>query len=102
VIRSRPLLPVASFFMACLSIGCAAKRPISANPQPPPAQPSATPGSTAEAAKRDTGVSPAKRAKTPPLPAPVGYTEEGNASWYGNPFHGRRSSNGEIYDMYQL
>lgn len=36
------------------------------------------------------------------MPAPVGYTEEGNASWYGNPFNGRRSSNGEIYDMHKL
>jgi rare lipoprotein A len=35
-------------------------------------------------------------------PAPSGYTEEGNASWYGEPFHGRRASNGEIYDMYKL
>ncbi len=32
----------------------------------------------------------------------MGYVEEGNASWYGNPFHGRRASNGEIYDMYKL
>ena len=32
----------------------------------------------------------------------MGYTEEGNASWYGYPFHGRRASNGEIYDMNQL
>jgi rare lipoprotein A len=31
-----------------------------------------------------------------------GYTEEGNASWYGAPFHGRRASNGEVYDMYKL
>jgi rare lipoprotein A len=31
-----------------------------------------------------------------------GYTEEGNASWYGPPFHGRRSSNGEVYDMNKL
>ena len=30
------------------------------------------------------------------------YTEEGNASWYGIPFHGRRASNGEIYDMNKL
>ena len=30
------------------------------------------------------------------------YTEEGNASWYGVPFHGRRASNGEIYDMNKL
>lgn len=25
--------------------------------------------------------------------------EEGVASWYGVPFHGRRTSNGEVYDM---
>jgi rare lipoprotein A len=30
------------------------------------------------------------------------YTEEGNASWYGEPFHGRRASNGEVYDMNKL
>jgi len=36
------------------------------------------------------------------VPAPSGYTEEGNASWYGVPFHGRHASNGEIYDMYKL
>ena len=35
-------------------------------------------------------------------PAPAGYTEEGNASWYGEPFNGRRASNGEVYDMYKL
>jgi peptidoglycan lytic transglycosylase len=28
--------------------------------------------------------------------------EEGNASWYGAPFHGRRASNGEIYDMNKM
>jgi rare lipoprotein A len=36
------------------------------------------------------------------VPATVGYIEEGNASWYGNPFHGRRASNGEVYDMNKL
>jgi peptidoglycan lytic transglycosylase len=29
----------------------------------------------------------------------VGYTEKGVASWYGEPFHGRATANGEIYDM---
>jgi rare lipoprotein A len=29
-------------------------------------------------------------------------TEQGNASWYGIPFHGRRASNGEVYDMHKL
>jgi rare lipoprotein A len=28
--------------------------------------------------------------------------EIGLASWYGVPYHGRRTSSGEVYDMYQL
>jgi rare lipoprotein A len=65
-------------------------------------------------------------AKTPPAPQPrnvalppqlskapsksvrkslavsVGYTEEGIASWYGVPYHGRQAADGEIYDMETL
>src|SRR6266699_5278811 len=37
-----------------------------------------------------------------PAAARVGSTETGVASWYGNPYHGRRSANGEIYDMEKL
>lgn len=33
---------------------------------------------------------------------PGEYVEEGTASWYGPPFHGRRTSNGEIYNMYEF
>ena len=36
-----------------------------------------------------------------PLPSAEGYTETGLASWYGNPFHGRKTSNGETYNMYE-
>lgn len=88
----------------CLfSLGCAAKRRTASHPPPAPTPPSAAPESTAESAKRNTSASPpAKRAKTPAAPAPAGYTEDGNASWYGNPFNGRRASNGEVYDMYKL
>ncbi len=35
-----------------------------------------------------------------PIPSAKGYREQGLASWYGDPFHGRRTSNGEVYDMY--
>jgi rare lipoprotein A len=35
-------------------------------------------------------------------PAPIGTTETGIASWYGIPYHGRRSANGEIFDMEKL
>ena len=31
-----------------------------------------------------------------------GYTERGIASWYGTKFHGRKTSNGEEYDMYAM
>lgn len=33
---------------------------------------------------------------------PEGYKVQGVASWYGRKFHGRRTANGEIYDMYAM
>lgn len=36
------------------------------------------------------------------MPTSKGYKAEGIASWYGKKFHGYHTSNGEIYDMYQL
>lgn len=35
-----------------------------------------------------------------PLPTSHGFQETGVASWYGDDFHGRRTANGEFYDMY--
>jgi rare lipoprotein A len=54
-------------------------------PVPVPSQPSGPP-------------SPAER----PPAVPGEYVEEGIASWYGIPFDGHRTSNGEIYDMHQF
>ncbi len=31
-----------------------------------------------------------------------GYVEQGIASWYGDDFHGQRTSGGEVYDMYAM
>jgi rare lipoprotein A len=39
---------------------------------------------------------------SPAIPAPIGETETGIASWYGLPYHGRRSANGQMYDMEKL
>lgn len=36
------------------------------------------------------------------LPESEGYLEKGVASWYGREFHGRKTSNGEVYDMYGM
>lgn len=33
---------------------------------------------------------------------PVMQTASGTASWYGSKFHGRRTANGERYDMHQM
>lgn len=34
------------------------------------------------------------------MPSEEGYSERGVASWYGEKFHGHKTSNGEIFDMY--
>jgi rare lipoprotein A len=36
------------------------------------------------------------------LPFSNGFVERGIASWYGPDFHGEKTSNGEIYDMYGM
>ncbi len=45
-----------------------------------------------------------RKTRAPVLPAAPspGWTETGIASWYGNPYHGRRTSNGEVFDMNQM
>lgn len=35
-----------------------------------------------------------------PLKTAAGYDEVGNASWYGKDFHGKKTANGYIYNMY--
>ncbi len=35
-------------------------------------------------------------------PAPIIQGEEGIASWYGKPYHGRPTASGEIYNMYDM
>jgi rare lipoprotein A len=104
-------LCVVCVWCLCALSGCAAR---STNRREPPAiQP---PGDSAESngpANRDANAQPAvnrpssssaaaKRDNASPILPGVGYTEEGNASWYGIPFHGRHASNGEVYDMHKL
>jgi rare lipoprotein A len=41
-----------------------------------------------------------RAALPPPVPpATVGMVEVGDASWYGVPYHGRRTASGEVFDM---
>jgi rare lipoprotein A len=63
--------------------------------------PSSTPSPTGK-------VKPTQRAyevngkRYQPIPSAQGFVEEGIASWYGKKFHGRKTSNGETYDMYAM
>ncbi len=104
---AHPLQRYTPLLCVLLIAGCAAKRrPVanapSATTQPAPGEPPPEKPAPETNANAAPAHAPAKHPKTPPTPAPVGYTEEGSASWYGNPFNGRRAANGEIYDMYQL
>lgn len=36
------------------------------------------------------------------MPNAQGYAATGTASWYGRKFHGHKTSNGEVYDMYKM
>lgn len=40
--------------------------------------------------------------RAPAPPVYVGWEQTGNASWYGHPYHGRRTASGEVYDMAQM
>ncbi len=61
--------------------------------------PAPIPSSSSPPSQRSTASSrPAAKA----LAVAVGYTEEGIASWYGIPYHGRAAADGEIYDMETL
>lgn len=37
-----------------------------------------------------------------PIESSHGFRQRGLASWYGKKFHGRKTSNGETYDMYEI
>lgn len=82
-----------------LAIAGCGKKHHTARTQPAP-KPSTEAGapSTRERAASLPPPNVPKRAMRP-APLPSGYTEEGVASWYGIPFHGRAAADGEIYDM---
>jgi len=83
---------------------------------PPPPAPASTPEPTPSQPPANTPATrevPAKPAKEPnadadlaeptiPADAKSLATETGRASWYGPPYHNRRGSNGEVYNMHAM
>jgi peptidoglycan lytic transglycosylase len=93
-------------FLATFLAGCGHHKQARVDvPAPPPisAQPpvASAPEKESTAAKTPAGAAnkPAESPlSVPPDIVPI-LTETGLASWYGAPYHNRRSSNGEIYNM---
>jgi rare lipoprotein A len=82
-----------------LASGCAHRTQITQAPGSAPTPSSTSRGSRTPPASIPSGAPPPAE-RMPAIPGV--YVEEGVASWYGDPFNGRRAANGEIYDMYQL
>jgi len=102
----KTILYLACIACAIVATGCGGRKPVVGNR---PTVPVSTPEATEDEAKRSTSaevqpkpnVTPPRRSRPADTDSAI-YTEEGNASWYGAPFHGRKASNGEIYDMNKL
>ncbi len=94
--RNIPSLAGAATIVCLLASSCGNKKVVSVPPAPVPQQRPATPSGSS------SGSSSARRSIPKAAPLPVGYAEEGIASWYGIPYHGRQAADGEIYDMETL
>jgi rare lipoprotein A len=100
VFRAR--LTIALACAAMISAGCTHRTQTTQPPAPAPTQQAApTPSSGAAAPGPSAPSGPPPAIERQPA-VPGEYVEEGVASWYGDPFNGRRTSNGEIYDMHQF
>jgi peptidoglycan lytic transglycosylase len=94
-------------FLVLLLASCGGKKKAAVQvPPPPPISGEETPATGPSASAQP--LPPAPKPSQPesaeePLAVPPGaqplFVETGLASWYGAPYHNRRGSNGEIYDM---
>jgi rare lipoprotein A len=92
------LLRVAGVALLALVVaaGCGNRTTVARQPAPAP-QPLPPSGIPAPQPSPPSGPPPPNE-RQPAIPGV--YSEEGVASWYGVPFNGHRTSNGEIYDMH--
>ena len=113
--RSAPLLLVALALGGCGSLRVPGFGGGEAAPPPPPpvvatpkpASPAPPPRPVPDAVPRVEPIRQSapnvpyeiKGESYEPAASDVPVVETGIASWYGHPFHGRRTANGEVYDM---
>lgn len=88
-----------SLLLAAVLCGCAVRHSATNAPASTP-EPTRQPATEPTVAPEQPF--PAANSPKASMAAPGEYTEQGIASWYGAPFDGRRTSDGEIYDMHDL
>jgi peptidoglycan lytic transglycosylase len=93
----RYLIPGCLLGAALAIAGCGHHRPVVSPPAATPV-PGAPPANPSSQAPPSPTPPPKMRGSTA---VPAEFTEQGVASWYGEPFNGRRTSDGEIYNMFQ-
>lgn len=89
-------------FLACLALlfsSCATKYDEPYHRDKPGEQTQKPPSGKVPATQRPYTI---KGKQYVPLATASGYVEKGIASWYGKKFHGRKTSNGETYNMYAM
>jgi rare lipoprotein A len=69
--------------------------------EPAPAEPAASIPKTRERASKSTAAAELAEPTVPANAKPLD-SEIGLASWYGPPYHNRRASNGEVYNMHAM
>lgn len=79
--------------------GCGHSKP--AQVSVPPAPAAMSPSSANSPAEISTGNADLAEPTVPVGTTPL-LTETGRASWYGPPYHNRRGSNGEVYNMHAM
>jgi rare lipoprotein A len=80
---------------------CSHKPARVAVPSAPPPATSSPSGEAPDSAGKRVSDTPSTEIEIPPDTKPL-FVETGIASWYGPPYHNRRGSNGEVYDMHAM
>jgi len=75
--------------------------PVTPQPAPTKAPPAKTTRSQAESQKNETAGEQDEEISLPADAKPL-ETQTGAASWYGAPYHNRRGSNGQVYNMHAM
>jgi rare lipoprotein A len=89
--------------LAVCFAGCGGKKQAKVNvpPPPPPIPQSPVPNAPPVSTETPDEDAVAEASGIPADSKPL-FTETGLASWYGPPYHNRRGSNGEVYNMHAM